>query len=217
MSHKVKLSIVPEDGQAKLTAEGEIPDDEWAILESFHQFAGELISTKFVQDGMPSSLKMSGNSEDRITFQTQLPNWDDVVVFLHYLRPLYLQNEATSFGRVANIISRRLANQQMRGLIELQKRIYSGKLLQSGFRVSVNDHVVNSDEVLSSWLNSYEYHRDPDKRQFIEMLNQMLPLAAAQVLFIQLLVEKVKAIATLFSVTAVLLGHEMTTNALFPP
>jgi hypothetical protein len=208
----VSLSVAQKDAETRSTVEAEIPDDEWAILHSFHQYSQDLISTKFVQDGMLSSLRIKGTSEGQLSFETQLPDWDDVVVFLHYLRPLYLQTETANFHAACNIIARRLANSQVRDMIAAQKDLYSGKLLRTAIRISVDDTVINSEEVLSTWLNSYEYHRDPKKRQFLDTINQILPLDASKVLFIQLLAEKVAAIEGLASFAAVVLGIKKTTD-----
>ena len=216
MPHTVKLTLKEKDADEAIFIEAQIPDDEWATLDSFYQYSGELLSTRFVQEGMPSSLKIRGTSDGPITFETQLPNWDDVVVFLHYLRPLFLQSERANFHAASNIIARRLANPQVQTMLQVWRDLYSGKLLRSAIRISVDEKVVNSEEVLSAWLNSYEYHRDPDRRRFLETINTMLPFSAAQVLFIQQLSEKVKAIASLSSFVAVILGLQRTTIATPP-
>jgi len=216
MAHKVTLFLSGENTEVPVQVEGEIPDTEWEILQSFHLYSNQLLATKFVQDGMPSSLKIKGSSDGPISFETQLPIWDDVVLFLHYLRPLYLQSETANFHSACNILARDLSHPQIRSMIQLQKDIFSGKLLRTAIRISVDDTVVNSEEVLSAWLNSHEYHRDPIKRRFIDTINQMLPLDASKVLFIQLLAEKVSAIEAMSSFTAVVLGIENSTARLFP-
>jgi hypothetical protein len=213
MPRTVQLSISQEGCETSHSVGATIPDDEWALLQSFHQYSGELLSTKFVEDGMPSSLKVKGTSNGPVTFEVTLPDWDDVVLFLYYLRPLYLQSEHANFHATCNVIARRFENPHVRAMIDLQKRIFSGSLLRTAIRISVDDIVVNSEEVLSAWLNSYEYHRDVDKRRFLDTLNKMLPLDASQVLFIQLLTEKVKAIAAVASLAAVVLGIQQTVMA----
>jgi len=165
---------------------------------------------------MASSLKIKGTSEGTLSFNVLLPDWGDVQQFLHLLRPLYLTNEVANFHKTLNILARRLDSPQVHEIVGLLKDMYSGKLLRSSLRISVDNAVVSSDEVLSAWLNSYEYHRDPAKRRLISFITQMLPLDASKVLFIQLLGEKVKAIATLSSLTAVVLGIQNTANAPVP-
>ena len=216
MAHKVPLSLAEESGGRSIRVEGEIPDTEWEILQSFHVYSKELLATKFVQEGMPASLKIRGSNDGPISFESRLPDWDDVVVFLHYLRPLYLQSETATFHSACNILARRLDNPQIRSMIQLNKDMFSGKLLRTAIRISVDDTVVNSEEVLSAWLNSHEYHRDTSKRQFLDTINQMLPLDASKVLFIQLLTEKVNAIDTISTFAAVVLGLQKTATGLFP-
>lgn len=207
MSPKSRLTLKVDQISEELTVEADIPDDEWRVLEDFVSSAHELLETKFVASGMQSSLKIKKemNSDD-IKVEASLPLWDDVMVFLHRLRPIYLERESTSFFRVANILGRRFEHPRIRGMLKGYRDLYSGKILRSSFEISSNDVVVNSDEVLSRWLNSYEYHRDPDKRVFIERLHEVFPVDASKVLFIALLVEKVKAIASLSSLASVVIG-----------
>jgi hypothetical protein len=214
MGHQISLTITERDGEPPVSVQGEIPDSEWDHLVSFTSYSADLESTKFVQDGMPASLKINWIDGAPLSFETRLPNWDDVVVFLHYLRLLYLQSEPAAFHVACNILSKRLASPHIRSMVQLQRDIYSGNLMRTAIRISVDDTVMNSEEALSVWLNSHEYHRDPGKRQFLAELNRMLPLDASKVLFISLLTEKVKAISAIAGFVAVVLGERKSVTGL---
>jgi hypothetical protein len=73
-------------------------------------------------------------------------------------------------------------------------------------RIEMNRVVVNSDQVLRDWLNSHEYHRDPDKREAIDTLFNSFPGDFARGILISMIVDKVRAIGNLASLAAVLLG-----------
>ena len=207
MSHKYKISIHLKDIGEKISASGEFPDNEWEALNKFIQYSEEMFESKFVKAGMQSRLKITGNSEGNVVFESHLPNWNDVIVFLHLLRPIYLQNETTHYYNICNFIGHRIDNEYIRAIISQNRDMYSGKLLRSYFKVSVNDVIINSEDMLSKWLNSYEYHRDEEKREFVVRINEVFPLDASKVIFIQLLAEKVKAIRGLYSLVAVIIGN----------
>ncbi len=95
-------------------------------------------------------------------------------------------------------------------ILKQSRDIYYGKRMQSGITITSNGVVLNSDEVLHDWLNSYEYHRDKDKREFIDSLHQMLPLDASKVLFLNLLTEKLQAIQGVAGLARVILGQQHT-------
>jgi hypothetical protein len=157
---------------------------------------------------MPAKLNMKGDRDSGIQGQTELPNWADVTVFLHKFRPLGLESESTYFYKICSILTKELTHPYFRSMISEQREIYSGKRAQKMFRVQSNDVVLNSEKVLYDWLNSYEYHRDKEKRQFIESLHQMLPLDASKVLFIGLLSAKAQAIFNIALLVRVILGKQ---------
>lgn len=72
-------------------------------------------------------------------------------------------------------------------------------------KVTSEGVVVNSERVLYDWLNSHEYHRDPDKRDSIDKLFQRIPGDLMRVLLITMLVDKMEAISSIASFIRVLL------------
>jgi hypothetical protein len=68
--------------------------------------------------------------------------------------------------------------------------------------------ILNSEKVLNDWLNSFEYHRDKEKRKFIESINEMFPLDASKVIFLGLLSDKVQAIRNIAIFTRVVVGKQ---------
>jgi ATP/ADP translocase len=208
MSHECKLTINLEDSGEEISVSGQFEDDEWTLLEAFVQYAEDLANTKLVQAGVPSSLNLHMGEELRMTVSAQLPAWEDVIVFLHKFRPIGLQSESTYFYKICNLLSRVLTHPFFQGLIKEQRDIYKGKRLQEVYRVRVNDVLLNSEEVLSAWLNSYEYHRDKEKREFIEHLSEVFPLEALKVIFLSLLAQKAQAILDLAMLVQVVLGKQ---------
>ncbi len=214
MSHTYKLSLTKEETGEEITLAGEFSDEDWRHLEEFSQYAKELISTKFVQDGMPASLKLHWDANSGMSVLSRLPPWDDVTVFLHKFRPLGLQSESTYFYKICNLLTRELTHPYFRSMIDLQREIFSGKVMQAQFRIQSDEVVLNSEKVLYDWLNAYEYHRDKEKREFIESLHTMLPLDASKVLFLSLLTEKTEAINNIAALIMVVIGKQKRVEGL---
>jgi len=212
MTHEIKLTVNVKDSDEQIEISGTIGDNDWDILEAFVQYAVELISTKLVRNGIFASLQIRWEQGSTMKFGTKLPNWDDVIVFLHKLRPFVLQNEATFFYRVSNILKKIIEQPFLRSFIDEQRKIYSGQMMQEMVRISIDDIVLNSEKVLLDWLNAYEYHRDKNKKEFIDELNQMFPLDASKAIFLQLLSYKIDAIHNLTGFIRVLIREQPEFN-----
>lgn len=185
-----------------------VEEDDWTLLESFISYAEDLLSSQLVQNGMPASLKIGWRQGEPMIVESTLPPKEVFLAFLHLLRPIYLQSEATNFYRICSLLSKNFEDQHFRRMISDLRDLYSGKFLQSMFQISSNNVAINSDKTLNDWLNSYEYHRDTDKRDRIDALHEMFPLDASKVIFLSLLTEKVKAIAGLASIVNLVLGKQ---------
>jgi hypothetical protein len=206
MAYEYDLTLTINDEET-VTQKGSFQEEEWNLLNEFLGYAEELLKTEYVRDGMPAEMNINlGQSSG--TVSTKLPDWDDVTVFLHKFRPIGLQSESTNCYRICNILTKELVHPYFRNLIGQQREVYSGKRAQSAFTIMSNDVVLNSEKVLYDWLNSFEYHRDKEKRQFIESLHQMIPMDASKVLFIGLLADRAEAINNLAALISVIVGRQ---------
>jgi hypothetical protein len=214
MAHEYNLRLIIKDTGEEVVISGEFGSDIWKRLEEFSRYADDLLATKFVQDGMPASLKICWDKQSGMEISTKLPVWDDVVVFLHKFRPIGLQSEGTYFFNICNLLTKEIAHPYFRSIIEVQREFYSGKIMQAQFLLRSDEVVVNSEKVLWDWLNSYEYHRNQGKREFIDSLHTVFPLNASKVLFLSLLTDKTKAIAGVAAFVRVLLGKQESVEGL---
>jgi hypothetical protein len=213
MPHKYDLQLISaEDGKCH-SVSGEFSDEAWELFQEFDRYAEELIKTKFFQSNEWGNLNLTWNGEtNQITTITTLPEWDDVTVFLHKFRPLLLNDERTNFYKIHNMLSRELDDPHIRDVLKQQQELFSGKTAQSGMQLRSNDILLNSEKVLFDWLNSHEFHRDKDKREFIGSLHQIIPLDASKVIFLRLLTDKAFAVWNLASFIALLMGKQDTLN-----
>lgn len=208
MPFKYSLTAKAKIFNDEVTATGELTDDEYELLLDFTQYAAELYRTPYLHNGNTASFTATGDNQNNLSFETKLPEWDEVSVFLHKIRPFILQNERTYFHKVRNLLAFRLTDSYFRDYFNLQKEIFNGKRNQAGFELESNGEILNSEKILYEWLNAHEYHRDKDKQKFIEYLHHTIPLDVSKVLFLGLLSSKTKAILNLASFIYILLGKQ---------
>jgi len=192
----------------EVSLSGEFSDAEVRILENFVEYADELRDTDFLQNGDQGSFSINWNSESGTEISTQLPDWNRVMVFLYKFRPLLLNNEETNFYRIHNLLAKKLDHPYFRKSLGLQHEFYNGKVSQAQYQLRSNQVLINSEKVLFDWLNSHEYHKDKDKKAFIEGLHKLLPLDVSKVVFMTLLLHKALAAINIANLIRVLLGKQ---------
>ncbi|BBJ23444.1 hypothetical protein W01_13710 [Candidatus Nitrotoga sp. AM1P] len=72
--------------------------------------------------------------------------------------------------------------------------------------IQSNNCIVNSEKMLFTWLNAYEYHREREKQELLESYSKIMPTEWSRGVFLTLLVEKGKAISNLGALVEVVLG-----------
>jgi hypothetical protein len=139
-----------------------------------------------------------------VEFVGTLPDNDVISALLHRVRPFVLAREPMSFLRIRNFLAKRIDNPQMRGILDGQRDLFTGKDFQEQIEIvtttPVLKDVLNSDESFHAWLNAFEYHRDAAKRATIEQLSGVLGFEAARAIFVSMLLDKVKAIMNLAAI-----------------
>jgi hypothetical protein len=97
-----------------------------------------------------------------------------------------------------------------------QRQIYDGRSMQKQIVVRAttdnSEIIINSETALFAWLNAYEYHRDQNKKEEIDRFHQLLSLAHSKALFLMLITDKVRALATVARFAKLILGKIDTTR-----
>jgi hypothetical protein len=162
------------------------------------------MATKILREGTNVAYHVKWTAEEGARFESQVPERDEVAALLHRIRPFLLKNEPAYFPRIANLLSRHLDDPTMREYIGKARSMFSANSTQDQARIMSNNVVLNSEAVLMQWLNSYEYHRDEDKRAALDDLHKLAPLESSVALFVMILIEKAKAIWVLADLVALL-------------
>ncbi len=204
MTHEYRLVVIDSDSEKTELAGRFLPQD-WRLLQDYLRAVYELLETRYVKKGMPASLHVSWQREAGLTITPTLPDWEEVMVFLHRFRPVGLQSEPVYFFKVVNLLGRKLAHPQIRSLLGGLREQFSGYV---GYTFHINDAVVTSEDVLHKWLNAYEYHRDRDKQEFIGDLHRSFPLDATKTMFLNMLHQKMIAVRNLAAIIRVVVGEQ---------
>jgi hypothetical protein len=200
------------EGQSDVIASGIVTDEEYGILELYFTQSIELTESKPIKEGMPCNISVDYDADDGLKVTSKLPNKDDLSILLHRLRPFILQKEPASFVKVSSILSKYISGARFRQFIRQQRELYDGSQAQRMFRVVSNSVIVNSERILYDWLNSHEYHRDPNKRASIDDLFKRMPNELLHGLLVSMLVDKTRAVCNVALIVAVVIGKSAQIN-----
>lgn len=194
MAHTCKLELEDASG-ARTPVDITFEDDEWELLLRAGEYAAALKQRELMDRGTWSTkLTIRWEEGKGLTAAGTIPSDEDVIVVLHRLRPLILQSEPTYFRRIINLIARRANHPGMRSRLDVLKRLFAGEEYQGLITIKVDGATLNSEEMLNTYLNAFEFHRDVDKQRQISKLHEILPSEATRAIFIHLIVEKLKAV-----------------------
>lgn len=207
MSHSFELALRVNQGEAE-KLHVEVDDSDWQTLIGYLEDFDRLAATR-----------MGGNCQIKVTFtfdartgfswSGEMPPEDDVAAFLHRLRPFVLNDERSNFNRVCNILGRAIAHPGMTALLRQQRDEFAGRAFQSQLQLLSNGAVVNTEQVLQNWLNAYEYHRDPERRERLAKVHhELLPLEALRPVFVSMLIDKARAIGTVVAVVRMIVNRQ---------
>lgn len=205
MPRTLKLSFPSPETSEKVRVVAEIPDNEWAILLDFVQYADKLLQGDEVPAVLQARVSIKGNKEGIRCTAAPMPSDGVIDILLFRLRPFVLQdNEPTNFYAVCKILKRYIEANEFRTLFDRLHSLFSGKDFQQQvkietFAVDAPDkrYVLNSDDSFIKWLYAFQYHRDAKKKKQIQEICGMLPMEYANAIFIQMLIDKIKAILRL--------------------
>lgn len=216
MPHDVQLSLKLADRDAKVELVASLPESDWEILESYLGYVAQLGEAEYIKSGMPLSLRVTWNQTEGLTASGDFPAWDSVVVVLHRLRPLILTSEHASFDRTCGVLGRHFRDPGFKAILSEIRQLYDGRVLQRQIQLTSADLILNSEKVLMDWLNSYEYHRDQDKKALVDRLFRMMPVDISRAVMLLLVVGKVEAIRSLGGLVELVQGKRRDFEATIP-
>lgn len=208
MPRKVQITTIRQHDGLKIDMPATLEDAEVAQLELYLESLDHLLKLKVVREGVPSSFELRVEGGQITHLQSEVPRDEDVGSLLHRIRPFILNNEPANFTKVRNVLRRRFRYPGFHALLDEYPEIFTGERNQELIRITSNNTLINCDDTLFDWLNSYEYHRDQEKREKIDSLHRLMPLEHSKPIFLYLLWDKVRAIALLGQLIEVILGRQ---------
>ena len=184
----------------------EFPDEDWKRLNNYSKYTDKLNATRFVNEEMGSTLKIAYDLSDGIKFSWQYPSDDDFAAFIHRLRPFVLNREDTYFPKISNLYRKKLNHSVLDPLFKTLKEYFDGTNSQKFFRLKSNEIIINSDNTLHKWLNSYEFHHEENKKEILRSMHKIFPEEASRAIFVMLLIDKSKAIQVLNGIIRPVIG-----------
>jgi len=209
----MKVKIAVDRGGQQLKVQADFPKQDWQLLLNYSECVHDLRRTRAFQKPLHVRMNFKLMFGEGLSVKIELPDWDDVIVLLHRLRPLILLNEPTFFGRIRNLLYQHIDNPGIREMLAYDNRLFTGDISLSQMRISLyggdirQELTINSDNFFHTWLNAYEYHRDDEKRQFVERINKVFPEDASKAFLVSLVIDKVKAVNNLCGLIDVLSGE----------
>jgi len=169
-------------------------DEDRRRFHAYLTHLEELFATRIGREGMNPRLNVTWEEGNAMNFNAELPPADDLLAYLHRLRPFLLQDEFAPFEKIVGILGRRIDSKQARNFCKGQMKLYKGEVLKSAIKITVSDLIVNSEKTLMDWLNSHEYHRDQEKRKKLKGVFEVMTDDGAKAIFVMLIVDKANAI-----------------------
>jgi hypothetical protein len=201
--HHVSLPLLNEEGNLIETISAVFEPTEIELLRRFVQFVDSVRNTKLVLRGMPviTNMNLIG-----MKFTCSPYDNSELHELLHVLRPLILQDEATSFNNVAGILGKRFSNQIFRAHLKLQRKVFEDGEFNLYMQISLNDRSLFNDSTLKLWLNGKQYHTDEENAETWGGIESALNTENTRAFVISQLHSKVKALFNLQHTSKLVLG-----------
>lgn len=209
MAKPFQLTLKLENRE-DIKVSGEFSDEEAGRLDAFLTEYAELAESKSGRQGIRCNIAVNYDEQTGLQVTAELPTKDELSLLLHRLRPFILQTEPASCIRVLSILGKHITEPHLRLLLKQQRELYDGRRTQRVMKVVSDEQVLNSDEVLNTWLNAHEYHRDPDKRAAIDDLFARVPGDLLRGLLVSMIVDKTRAVHNIAQIVAVVVGKSAT-------
>jgi len=211
--YQFELNVEDVSTGKKSSVSGQINDIDGDILKKFIVLGKELWKTKYLNIDKQASLQIKWDQKSGFKSIPYLPDTDLIDAFLYRMRPFILNDEKTNFLRVCNILNKYLDNEIIRGFIKSQKNLWAGVHHRSMFQISDKEGILNTDESLMKYINSYEYHRDEKKEKRFTNIKNYFKDDGLRAFYLMLILEKAKAISNIMELCEIILGFE--TNSIF--
>jgi len=204
-SYKINLKN-PISGETYLIS-GKFPSEDANILIRYVEFCIQLLESEYMSLEKKASLNIKYDKEKGLMVVPYLPKVDICDAFFYRLRPFILQDEPTYFMCICSIIGKNIKDPLIHNILKYQRKVWRGDIIRSMFKIFDNEGILNDDNSVMKYINSYEYHRDQDKKERFEFLNKYFGTDGIRALFLLLVLEKAIAVINILELCEVIMGR----------
>lgn len=170
-------------------------DDDILVLKQYCEHSARLRNTTIIREGFSSEVRMAGSGGDAPRVQTSIGNLEFELIgsFLHHLRPVYLSHEPASFDKVAELIGRRFSHKAMKRHLKAIRNVKDTSPYSGFGQFTIGEVPVWDNESLKKWMYAFEYHQDPEKKEYLKDVQANLGQDGIRVAFVQQLRQQADA------------------------
>ena len=140
---------------------GEFPNDEWALLLQFAQYADDLRALDVIRNGIEVEVTLHIDAGGTISSDGTLPPADAVCALLHRLRPFVLERETTYFKKICDVLKRRLDNFELRGRIDHQNDLIKDEQSRiTDMQTNLQNELTQADAAIATLQAQKTYYAD---------------------------------------------------------
>jgi len=184
-----------------------IEDADWALLIDFLAEVDRLEESHILSDfSIHFSIHLGENT---VSFtDSTIPTDDRIAAYLHGCRPFILKKERTYFYKICKVITKNVQLPQIECVVDRQKKLFSGESFFSTIQLYYGNIRLNDDNMVKKWLNSYEYHRDQNKRNDLDQAIEPYKINDIKPLFVSMVIDKMNAVRDIAQLVRVFSGQE---------
>ncbi len=170
-------------------------DDDLALLKQYCEHAARLRETRIVKEGISSVISFGQASKPEPPLENAEDEWQFELIgsFLHHLRPLFLEEEPASFVKVAGLIGRRFSHRAMKRHLKVIRGVHERSPFSGFGQITVADVPLWDYKTLKKWLYAFEYHQDPEKKEYLRDIEESIGKDGTRAIFVKQLREQARA------------------------
>jgi hypothetical protein len=149
-----------------------ISDEEWRCIEVFRRRATDFIEERNRLNLGRFGIHLSREPDGNLSGRAALPPERELKHLYLSFRFFYHKDEPSSFGKVANIVSRAISDPLVREAIKRIKAQWKGSF--SDTLSQFHGRKYSSEEIIDSWFNAHIFHSDYNKEQKLKELKSLL-------------------------------------------
>jgi len=190
----IKLKATALDGSEEELVEFSIEELEIGQLTAFLSNVNRLATARIIESGLPVMEKFKWDEEKGFGFEFTDFDRRDIPELLHLARPLFLSREPASFEKTCAVFGKLGKGTAMSKHLKALRNLYEKGEYQPYFQIHIGDTPLFHNETVQKWLNGVEYHQDPEKKEVVTELEEVLSEETTRGLFLVQLSGRIKAV-----------------------